>query len=199
MPAKKKAKQGRKSLPEELRRRIARRFREIRDRDFGSARQLAERLGTVGKTAQGWCAPTKERAVGAWANLSSPDLSSLLTFAEMTGYRLGYLLGDDGPEYETEDRSRATLVEDVAAVLTPHIPVKLRELGLQVHGTSAMAHLLMKVEEGVAAIQPLTELQGLIENAEMPEDYREKLQRAMAQVTARTTQSVFGLLSFSRP
>ncbi len=158
MPAKKKSKQGRKSLSPELKRKIARRFSEIRDRDFKSARQLEVQLGSLGKTAQGWCAPANERAAGAWTNVRSPDLVSLLAFAEATNYRIGYLLGDDGPEREAEGRPRRELADDLAAYLNRALPRGVWDTGFEVDGEAVIEILLARVAAESAQLQPLLRL-----------------------------------------
>ena len=82
-------------------------------------------------------------------------LATLVAFTEITGRSIGFLLDGSGPEWPGEARPRTELARDVASVLNRVVPEKLRKIGIQVDGTSAVALMIIKVKSIAETLEPL--------------------------------------------
>lgn len=183
---------GRKPLAwTDQRKALARRIAAVRDA-IGSGYKLRQ---LAGRTALGWCAPANERARGAWAEVSTPDVTNLLAFAASTGRRPAWLLTGELPEMAGESVPRVdleALVRDFChAAMPPEDVAWMFATGSAVDGAACLAKLRELACESVRAtrkqdetIRALWAVQWALSTASINEhpDFpkAERLQRANA-------------------
>lgn len=137
-----------------------------------------------------------QKRSGANETHADLKLATILAFAEMTGRSLSFLLTGKGPERDGEVRTRAELVDDVAATLTGAIPSALRDVGLHVDGTSAMAFVFIKVQAMCEALEPLVKLGTIVDAQFLLPAQKKQLVNAVEAASRQATAEIPGLLTF---
>jgi hypothetical protein len=122
-------------------------------------------------------------------------LSTVMAFAEMTGRTMGYLLSGEGPEREGELRQRTELGHAVSAALTGAIPSSLRDIGLHVDGTSALAFVFLKVKAMCEALEPLVQLGTIVDAQFLLPSQKKQLFSAIEAASRQATAEFPGLLT----
>jgi len=180
---------------------IRARWRRVIIEDFGTISKFRKAwpLGTQGQRTAETVYRFLQDQARTKSNEKSEDihLSSVLAFAEMTRRSVGYLLSGMGPEWPGEVRPRTELTRDLAAVLTGAIPESLREIGLEVDGTTAMALLLIKVEERAKALQPFVELGEYFNDKILLPSQEKKFADVIEAASREVTVDIPGLLVMS--
>lgn len=123
------------------------------------------------------------------------DLSTVLAFSDMTGRALGFLVTGEGADRVGELRERGDLSRDVSAALTGVVPSALRDAGLHVDGTSALAFVFLKVKAICDSLEPLVALGSILDAQFLLPSQKKKLVQAIEAASRQATSECPGLLT----